>query len=313
MKKKVVVIGGGTGMSTLLKGLKQFPMDISAIVTVCDDGKSSGILRKEFNTPAVGDVRRVLVSLSENESALEKIFNYRFQTVGDLNGHTVGNLLLTAMTNMTGSISGAIATLNSILDLKGNVIPLTENSDVKLVAEMKDGSIVEGEHNITQSNNVIKRVYYEEDPKVSKEALTKIEEADLIILSMGSLYTSIIPNLICKDIVKSIDKSKARILYVCNMMTQPGETDNFKASDHVKELNKYLGKKKVSIIMVNNLAIDPELALKYQTLEEKLPVEVDLENLKKLEIIEDDFFLIEDNTIRHNAIKLGFHIFSLLL
>ncbi len=148
MNKKVVVLGGGTGMSNLLSGLKQYPLDITAIVTVCDDGKSTGILREEFNIPAVGDIRRVLVSLSETEPLVMKLFNYRFNTTSDLDGHTIGNLLLTASSEITGNLSDGIEALSKVLNLKGKVVPLTEDN-VTLMGEMEDGSIVEGEHNIT--------------------------------------------------------------------------------------------------------------------------------------------------------------------
>mgnify|MGYP000056743378 FL=1 len=159
MKKKIVVLGGGTGMSTLLRGLKQFPVDITAIVSVCDDGKSTGRLRQEFNTIAVGDMRRVLVALSEVEPLVEKLFNYRFHTTSDLDGHTVGNLLLTAMSNINGNLSEGIEALAKILNLKGRVLPLTEDN-VVLMAKMEDGRVIEGEHNITETHGVIKKVYY---------------------------------------------------------------------------------------------------------------------------------------------------------
>ena len=148
MNKKVVVLGGGNGLSTLLKGLKQFPLDLTAIVSVCDDGASSGILRKEFNTPAMGDIRRVLISLSEQEPVFDKMFNYRFKTDSYLNGHALGNFLLQAMTDITGSLSSAIIELEKVLNLKGKVLPLTEKGDITLVAEMTDGEIVEGEHKV---------------------------------------------------------------------------------------------------------------------------------------------------------------------
>ena len=313
-RKKVVLLGGGTGLSTLLRGLKEFPLDITAIVSVCDDGSSAGRLRKEFKTPAVGDIRRVLAALSETEPLFEQLINYRFKTTSDLNGHTVGNLLLTAMANITGNLSNGIESLSKILNLKGKIVPLTED-DVVLMGKMEDGTIMEGEHHITLSNKVIKEVYYKEVPIANAEAINAIKEADLIILSMGSLFTSIIPNLLCKEIIKEIDKSKAKIMYVCNLMTQPGETDNFNVSHHVKVLNKYLGKRKIDTIIANNGKIDRELVKKYETLEQKDPVLLDNDNLKELnlEIIEDDFIAIENETIRHNVVKVAFYIFNLLL
>lgn len=314
MHKKVVLLGGGTGLSTLLRGLKEYPLDITAIVSVCDDGMSTGRLRKEFKTPAVGDIRKVLVSLSETEPLVEELLNYRFKTTSDLNGHAVGNLLLTAMTNITGSLSDGIESLGKVLNLKGKILPLTED-DVVLMGKMEDDSVVEGEHNITLSSKNIKEVYYKKVPIVNEEALKAIRSADLIILSMGSLFTSIIPNLLCDEIIKEIDKSKSKIMYVCNLMTQPGETDNFNVSHHVKLLNKHLGKRKIDILIVNNGKIVPDLVKKYETLEQKEPVLLDLENISKfnMSIIEDDFIAIEDEMIRHNVVKVAFYIFSTLL
>lgn len=300
-------------MSSLLRGLKQFPLDLTAIVSVCDDGKSTGILRKEFNTPAMGDIRRVIASLSETEPLFEKMLNYRFETEGYLNGHAVGNFLLQAMTDITGSVSEAIMALGKVLNLKGNVIPLTENGDITLVAKMKDGTIVEGEHNITEANKIIKKVYYKKEPEITKEAITEIRKADLIILSVGSLYTSIIPNLIPSIIKKEIEKSKAKIMYVCNIMTQPGETDNFKVSDHVNKLNEYLGKRKIDVVIANNGTIDDRLIKKYSSLEQKDPVILDKENLKGIEIISDNLVKVEDGALRHDTLKLSLDIFSYLL
>ena len=312
MKKKVVVFGGGNGLSYLLRGLKQFPMDLTAIVSVCDDGKSTGILREEFNVPAVGDIRRVLVSLSETEPLVEELFNYRFNTTSDLNGHTVGNLLLTAMREITGNLSDGIESLSKVLNLKGKVVPLTEDN-VILMGEMEDGNIVEGEHHITIDNRKIKRVYYKEEPKATIEAIKAIKDADLIVFSMGSLFTSIIPNLICKEIIDAIDKSKADIMYICNIMTQPGETEDFTVSDHVKMLNSYLGKRKINVVLANSGKIDMNLTKKYETLEQKDPVIFDEDNLKDIKVISDDFIMVANNMIRHNNLKLGFHVYSYLM
>ncbi len=315
MNKNVVILGGGTGMSTLLRGLKQFPVNITAIVSVCDDGRSTGKIRLEFNTPALGDIRRVLAALSETEPLFEKMLNYRFKTKGSFDGHTVGNLLLVAMSEITGSVSLGIESLGKVLNLKGRVLPLTEESNNTLVAEMYDGGIVYGEHNITEDVRKIKKVWYKDDTEVCKEALKAIKNADLIVLSMGSLYTSIIPNLICNEIKDAIDKSNAEVMYVCNIVTQPGETDNFKVSDHVNALNEYLGDKKVSVVVANSGAISKKMAEKYSNTEQKDPVIFDKKALKNmgLKIISDDFVTITDDTLRHDVIKLGLQIFTYLL
>ncbi len=314
MNKKVVILGGGTGMSTLLKGLKQFPIDITAIVSVCDDGQSTGRLREEFNIVAVGDIRKVLVSLSETEPLVKELLNYRFQTTSDLNGHTVGNLILTALTNITGNLSDGIESLSKVFNLKGKVLPLTEDN-VTLVAEMDDHKIVEGEHHITESKGKIKHIFYKEEPIVNPLVLKAIEEADLIIFSMGSLYTSILPNLICKEVIQVLDSSDKKMMYVSNMMTQPGETDRFKVSDHVKVLNQYLGTHKVNVVVANDGEIKEEVARKYETLEEKDQVILDRDELQQMnvEVIENDYVTIENDIIRHQVDKLALDIYSYLI
>lgn len=314
MKRKVVVLGGGTGSSTLLRGLKEFPVDLTAIVSVCDDGRSTGVLREEFSIPAVGDIRRVLVALSETEPLVMELFNYRFRTTSDLDGHTVGNLLLTASSEITGNLSDGIEALSKVFNLKGKVVPLTEDN-VVLMGEMTDGSIVEGEHNITENKNAVRRVFYKEKPVPTKEAVRALEEADLIVLSMGSLFTSIIPNLICEEIVEAIDRSRGKIMYVCNMVTQPGETEDFKVSDHIRLINQYLGKRKVDVVIANDGAIDEEMAKRYESLEQKDPVELDREVTESLvtKVISDDYVTVKNNLLRHNVLKLGMHIFGYLL
>lgn len=314
MKRKVVVLGGGTGLSALLRGLKEFPVDLTAIVSVCDDGRSTGVLREEFSIPAVGDIRRVLVALSETEPLVMELFNYRFHTTSDLDGHTVGNLLLTASSEITGNLSDGIEALSKVFNLKGKVVPLTEDN-VVLMGEMADGSVVEGEHNITVNRNAIKRVYYKEEPVPTKEAIHALEEADLIVLSMGSLFTSIMPNLICAEIVNAIDRSKGKLMYVCNMMTQPGETDEFKVSDHIKLINQYLGKRKVEVVVANDGKIEEEMARRYESLEQKDPVELDREATEALgvRIISGDYVTIKNHLLRHHVLKLGMHIFGYLL
>ena len=312
--KKVVTFGGGTGLSALLRGLKQFPLDITAVVTVADDGRSTGRLREEFNVPAVGDIRQVIVALSETEPLVQNLLNYRFKTKDDLNGHALGNLLLTGLIDVAGSFSEGIESLGKVLNLKGTVLPVTEDN-VTLIGQMEDGKIIEGEHNITDSLSKIKKVYYKKQPKVLEKVIEEIKTADLIVLSMGSLFTSIIPNLICDEVKKAIDESSAEIMYVCNIVTQPGETDKFKVSDHINALNEYLGNKKVSVVVVNNGEIDKELKEKYSTLEQKEPVIYDTETLEKMDVkvIAKNLINLDDGTLKHDTVKLGFTIFSYLI
>jgi len=312
MNKKVVVFGGGTGLSTLLRGLKLYPIEITAIVSVCDDGSSTGKLREEFHIPAVGDIRKVLISLSEDEPLIKDLLDYRFKTSSDLNGHAIGNLLLAATTNMTGSVSKGIESLSKIFKLKGKILPLTDEN-ITLKALMDDGDIVTGEHNITEDKRKISKVFYDKSPKANKDAIKAIKEADLIVLSMGSLFTSILPNLICNDIIKAIDNSNAKILYICNMMTQPGETDNYKVSDHIEIINDYLGNRKVNAVIANSGKISNKIVKKYETSEQKNPVLVDIKTSKNIDVIEDNLVIIKDEVIRHDYILLGYHVFSYLL
>ena len=312
MNKKVVVFGGGTGMSYLLRGLKQYPLDITAVVSVCDDGGSTGILRDEFNMLAVGDIRKVLIALSNKEGDFENLLNYRFSSPGTLNKHTVGNILLAAATNVTGSVQQGVTILSKILDLRGKVMPFTEDS-VTLIGEMEDGSIVRGEHYITESPKKIKRVYYESEPNISRELIDEIINADIILFSMGSLFTSVIPTLLSKKIKNAISKSQGKIVYSCNLFTQPGETDEFTVSDHIKVLNQYLEKRKVEYVIANSKIVSGKLADKYATEEQKDPVMLDRDKLKKMckETILDDLVIIENNVFRHDYFKLGYLIFSL--
>lgn len=311
MNKKVVILGGGTGTSTLVRGLKQFPVDISVVVSVCDDGKSTGKLREEFDIPAVGDLRKVIASLSDTEPLFESLLEYRFNTNSDLNGHAVGNLLLAALCNITGNMSDGIKSLSKVLNLKGKVLPLTEDN-VILMGRMQDGSTVEGEHNITESKKKIKDIYYKKNPVINPEVIEDIKQADMIILSMGSLYTSIACNLISKDVTSAIDASKGKILYVCNMFTQPGETDDFTVSDHVRVLNSYLGKRKIESVIINDGKIPQKFINKYHREEDKDPVAIDKSNLNNmnLKIIKDDFVTLDLGSLKHDAIKLSLKIFE---
>lgn len=310
MNKNVVVLGGGTGQSVLLSGLKKFPANITAVVSVADDGRNTGKLREQFNIPAMGDVRRVLIALSETEEFVSELFSYRFKTDSDLNGNNIGNLLLTAMSDICGNLSSGVKEISKILNLKGEVLPLTDDN-VVLMGEMEDGSIIEGEHNITLSPLKIKRVFYKEEPNINEEVIDKIKESDAIILSMGSVYTSIIPNLLCDEVIQAIDSSNAKIIYVCNVMTQPGETDDFKVSDHINLLNSYLGNKKIDVVITNNEEISRETQMIYETTEQKDLVIVDDENIK-IENVSKPLIRVENNVIRHDNLKLALEIINIL-
>jgi len=315
MYKKIVVLGGGTGLSYLLKGLKDFPLDITAVITVSDNGRSTGKLRREFNTPAVGDIRKVITSLSGIDDPIKKMMEYRFNTSSDLDGHAVGNLILTSMLDITGSLKDSISCLSKLLDVKHTVLPISEDSTLTLMGLDKDGNIIEGEEQITKAHHQFEKIYYKNEPKVLPEVIEKIKEADLVIFSMGSLYTSILPNIICKEVKEALNKTKAPIMYLCNVVTQPGETDNFTVSDHIKLLNKYLDKRKLDVVIASNTKIKKEIAKKYETEEQKDPVRIDYDEIKKLnvELIEDDLVIIKDNMLRHNSLKLSAVIFNYVL
>ncbi len=313
--KKIVVFGGGTGLSYLLKGLKDFPLDITAVITVSDDGRSTGKLREEFHAPAVGDIRKVLSSLSSTSDNIKNMLEYRFDTTSDLDGHALGNLILISLLNITGSLKESINELCTLLDIKNKVLPLTEDANVTLMAEMMDGSVIEGEASITKSDKKVKRLFYKEQPEVLEEVKVAIKEADLIIFSMGSLYTSIFPHIISDDIRKTLDEVKTPIMYLCNIVTQPGETDDFTVSDHVNLINSYLGKHKLDAVIASNSKISEEMALRYANEEQKDPVKIDYPVLSKLdtEFIEADLLTIDDNTLKHHSRKLSALIFSYLM
>ena len=316
MYKKVVVFGGGTGISYLLRGLKDFPVDITAVITVSDDGRSTGKLRKEFHTPAVGDIRKVITNLSQIDEPIKEMMSYRFKTSSDLDGHAVGNLILTAMLDITGSLKDSIAHLSKILDVRHTVLPISEDSNLTLMGLDTDGNVIEGEEEITQAHRKFEKIFYKKEPKVLPEVLTAIENADLIIFSMGSLYTSVLPNIICKEVKKAFNKAKAPIMYLSNIVTQPGETDGFTVGDHVKLLNKYLDAKKVDVVIASNSKISEAMAKKYESEEQKDPVLIDYDELNNIgvELIEDDLMIIDkDNTLKHNSLKLSSLIFSYLM
>ncbi len=237
-RKKVVVIGGGHGQSAILRGIKKIEeIDITAIVTVADDGGSTGRLRRHFHIPAMGDIRNVLISLGESETLLATLMDYRFESSGDTDedvmGHNLGNLILTAMTQSCGSFMESITTLCKVLNVRGDIIPATSQV-ITLFARMQDGTIVRGESNIPNISNRIREVFYEEKVSATPAAIGAILNADVVVLGIGSVYTSILPNLIIPEIKEALEKSKAKVVYYCNAMTQPGETDGYSLEDHVE-------------------------------------------------------------------------------
>lgn len=313
-RKKIVVFGGGTGASNVLNGLKHFPVDITAIITVSDNGRSTGRLRKEFSTPAVGDIRHVLSNLSTLPDEVKNIMEYRMSTYSDLNGHSMGNLILTSYFKKTGNLKKSIEYMSHLLNIEHTVLPLSEDY-LTLMGETDDGEIIEGEEEITYAKKHYKRLFYKEDFHVLPEVIQSIEEADLIILSMGSLITSILPHLICPDVANAINKAKAKVIYVCNAMTQPGETDNFGVSDHVNVLENYIGKGRMDAVIVSNNVMPQELLDKYSTQEQKDQVVIDYDNIAKAsyELIESDLLTTADGTIKHDTLKLSSLIFLYLM
>ncbi len=236
----IVAIGGGTGLSTLLKGLKNYSSNITAIVTVSDDGGSSGVLRKQLGVQPPGDIRNCLAALSNEEPTLTRLFQYRFSGGSGLEGHSFGNLFLSALTTITGSLEKAVQASSKVLAVQGQVLPAT-NIDVMLWAELEDGQKIFGESNISQSKKLISRIgYLPENPSALPSALEAIKEADLIILGPGSLYTSLLPNLLVPEIVDALLKSNAPKIYISNLMTQPGETDGLDVHQHIKAIEKQL-------------------------------------------------------------------------
>ncbi len=316
----VVSIGGGTGLSSLLKGLKklvpEYIKDLSAIVTVADNGGSSGRLREEMGIPAPGDIRNCIVALAEDEDILTKIFQYRFEEGKGLKGHSFGNLFLTVLTKITGNFLEAVETTSDILKIKGKIIPSTEKS-VDLVAKFSDGKIIRGETQITEYGKKliakIEKIWLEpSDVEAPKEAIEKILNADIITLGPGSLYTSVIPNLLVKDIADAIVKSKAVKIYISNVMTQYGETDGYSASDHIKAIEEVVGKHFIDIAVVNT-QLPPDEVLKRYLKEHAEPVVVDAGNISRMGIkVYSANLLDEGSYARHNPDKLNKMIIKII-
>ena len=313
--KKVVVFGGGTGLSCLLSGLKLFPLDVTTVISVSDNGSSTGVLKKELDIPAVGDVGKVLISMANVDEDFTRLLRYRFSKDGSLHNHPVRNILLAALIDLKGSLTEATRYMCTLLNVKGTVLPLTEER-VELVGEgRRPGHDYYGQTEVSRNIRHITSLSYDHDVHVSQEVVSRILDSDLIILSPGSLYTSILPHLIAEEVVEAIGRARAPILYVCNLVTQPGETDRYHVSDHLKVINQYLRERKVDVVLANNARIDEQVKDVYLSTEDKTVVELDREKVEALgtRIVEDGIFCLEDGRIRHDALRTAFLIFAYLM
>lgn len=309
---RIVVMGGGTGLSVMLRGLKEKPLDITAIVTVADDGGSSGILRQELQMPPPGDIRNVLTALADVEPSLSEMLKYRFPNGTGLAGHSLGNLILAAMTDITGDFVAGIRELSRVLAVRGRVLPAA-NQAIALNAEMIDGTIVVGESAIPQAGQRIKRVFLEpEQVEALPEAVQALQEADAILVGPGSLYTSIIPTLLVPKLAQAVKESDAVKIFVCNVMTQPGETDNYKVSDHLEAIQQHVGEHLFDYVIVNDGEIPPQVQDRYAE-QGARAVHLDLDEVTKrgYKVIADSLVLFR-TYLRHDAEKLSHHIYQLV-
>ncbi len=304
---RLVVIGGGSGLSVLLHGLKEFTSNITAVVTVGDDGGSSGRLREQFNIPPPGDIRNCLVALADAEGLMGDLFQYRFaeKESGEFEGHSFGNLFILAMLKVTGDFEKAIREASKILAIRGRVVPSTVKS-VTLVAHHKDGSQTVGESNISKTPSPIERLYLKpEAVNASGDALEAIRNAEGIVMGPGSLYTSILPNLLIEDLADALAASSAPKIYVCNVMTQSHETDHFSAFDHVNALVSHTRPEILSHVIVNTGQVPPAMLTKYAK-EEAYPVPADIAKIRSLgyEVVEDNIVTVKD-MVRHNSRRVS--------
>ncbi|MVP01250.1 gluconeogenesis factor YvcK family protein [Paenibacillus lutrae] len=309
---RIVVIGGGTGLSVMLRGLKQKPLDITAIVTVADDGGSSGILRSELHIPPPGDIRNVLTALADVEPLLSEMLQYRFSAGTGLAGHSLGNLILAAMKDITGDFVTGIREMSRVFAVRGRVLPASRQA-FSLKAIMEDGSVVEGESKIPKAGGKIHRVLLEpSDVTPLEEAIEAIQEADAILCGPGSLYTSILPNLLVPGIAEEILKSNAVKMFICNVMTQPGETDGYSVGDHLAAVHEHLGHHLFDYVIVNNGEIPPQVQNKYAEKGAKA-VHLDLDEVTKrgYHVIADKLVLFR-TYLRHDADKLSEHIYQIV-
>lgn len=300
--KNVVIIGGGTGLSVMLRGMKNIKdVQLSAVVTVADDGGSTGRIRDAYNIPAMGDIRNVMCAMAEEEGLFAELMNYRFGGEGDIAGHNLGNLLLLALSQTTGSFMEAIRTFSRVLKVKGRIIPSTLEV-VTLFAMMEDGTIVRGEDNIPKFRNHIDRVFYQRDIKATEESLTAIREADLIIYGIGSLYTSIMPNLIIDEIRNELIANPCRKVYFCNAMTQPGETDHYSVEDHVDAICHHAFADAVDIVVANNCGFSQSILDKYNAMG-STPV-VLREKRHPYIVMERNLINTQQQLVRHDSQKV---------
>ncbi len=304
---KIVAIGGGTGLSMLLRGIKKYTSNITAIVTVGDDGGSSGRLREELGILPPGDIRNCIAALGDDEDLITELFQYRFKNGEGLEGHSFGNLFLTALCAITGNMVKAIKESANVLNIRGVVLPATLD-DMKLGAEFEDGRIIHGESNIPEANGQIKQLFTEPaNCEALPEALSAIADADLIILGPGSLYTSVIPNLLVNGIADAISKSKAKKIYVCNIMTQPGETTDYTVASHVNALFKHAkGRHIVDAVLVNNSL--PDNISEGYAQSGSIPVRLDMENIAPIGIEVVSQKLIQESKeglVRHSSNRVA--------
>jgi len=315
---RVVALGGGTGLSTMLRGLKQYvsgrkrrgperPIaDLAAVVTVTDDGGSSGRLRREYRILPPGDIRNCMVALSQDELLLSKLFQYRFPAGPGLGGHSFGNLFLTALTNSTGGdFAKAVQTSAKVLAIRGRIFPST-TKNVTLAAELEDGRLVKGETNISRSRKRIARVrLVPRRVQPVPEVLQALREADLILIGPGSLYTSILPNLLVEQVTEVIANSSATRVYIANLMTQPGETQHYSVADHVKAIYEHTGRRLFDFAVINRKAVSPRLLRRYKA-QGAEPVDPSLDELEKLGVrYVTGNFLHESNVVRHDELRLA--------
>lgn len=313
-KPKVVVLGGGSGISVVLRGLKYLPIELTAIVSVADDGGSSGVLRREFNSPPPGDLRNVLIALSDVEPIIEDVFQYRFKEDSSIGAHPLGNLLIMAMNEITGDIGVAVDRLRKLFNIKAKILPATPER-VILYAETESGKIIEGESNIPLAKERIKRVFYKNRRKAPEENLKALEEADLIVFGIGSLYTSLIPNLLLEGVKESLEKTKGKVVYICNAMEQPGETEGYSADEHIKAIIEVIGEGIIDEVVVDTTKTIPEEILARYKKQSSNKVLVDKEKIKVRGIKVKDRDILEIDSkgmVRHHPYKLAATLYSLI-